>query len=81
MAERMQAEAAAETADVKPLTNKDIPADERSYLIKTLTEQMNMASENLQFEKAAALRDQIDELKGVEVKPKATPNRSQRGRR
>lgn len=62
MAEKMRAEQEAETADVKPLSTKDIPADERAYLIKSLKEQMTLAAENLQFEKAALLRDQIDEL-------------------
>lgn len=62
MAERMRAEQEAETAEVKPLSTKDIPADERAYLIKSLKEQMTLAAENLQFEKAALLRDQIDEL-------------------
>ncbi len=63
LAERMQAEEAAETSDIKPLNIKEIPKDERQHLIKELTNQMTLASENLQFEKAAAFRDQITELK------------------
>jgi excinuclease ABC subunit B len=63
LAERMQAEEAAETGEVKALNIKEIPKGERQHLIKDLTNQMNLASENLQFEKAAALRDQIEELK------------------
>jgi len=63
LAERMQAEEEAETSDIKPLNIKDIPKDERQHLIKELSVQMSLASENLQFEKAAALRDQINELK------------------
>lgn len=63
MSERMQAQEEAETTDIKPLDIKHIPKDERKYLLKELTQQMKLASENLQFEKAAALRDQIDELK------------------
>jgi excinuclease ABC subunit B len=63
LSERMQAEEAAETADVKPLEIKDIPKDERKRLLEDLTRQMMMASENLQFEKAATLRDQIEEIK------------------
>jgi len=71
LAERMQAEQEAETSDIKPLNIKDIPKDERQHLIKELTVQMNLASENLQFEKAATLRDQIEEVREAS-KPKKT---------
>jgi excinuclease ABC subunit B len=71
LAERMQAEEEAETGDIKPLNIKDIPKDERQHLIKDLTVQMNLASENLQFEKAAALRDQINELKAATAPKKS----------
>ena len=64
MRERMQAEQEAETADIKPLNIDEIPKDERRHLVGELSAQMQLAAENLQFEKAAALRDQIDELKG-----------------
>jgi excinuclease ABC subunit B len=74
LAERMQAEEAAETSDIKPLNIKEIPKDERQHLIKELSVQMNLASENLQFEKAAALRDQIEELKDA-TKPKKAARR------
>lgn len=70
LSERMQAEEAAETADVKPLNIKDIPKDERQHLLKDLANQMQLAAENLQFEKAAALRDQIDEIKAATVTAK-----------
>jgi excinuclease ABC subunit B len=63
LSERMRAEEEAETADVKQLNIKEIPKDERKRLINDLSNQMQMAAENLQFEKAAALRDQIDEIK------------------
>lgn len=63
LSERMRAEEEAETADVKPLDIKEIPRGERKKLIDDLTNQMQMASENLQFEKAASLRDQIEEIK------------------
>ncbi len=65
LAERMQAEEAAETADIKPLNIKDIPKDERKHLLDELGMQMQMAAENLQFEKAGALRDQIEEIKAA----------------
>lgn len=63
LAERMQAEEEAETGELKPLNIKEIPKGERQHLVKELTNQMNLASQNLQFEKAAALRDQIEELR------------------
>jgi excinuclease ABC subunit B len=72
MGERMQAEKAAETGDIKPLNIKDIPKDERVHLIEELTRQMDMAAQNLQFEKAAALRDQINEIKEANKPPKKT---------
>ncbi len=70
MGERMQTQAEAETADVKAIHPEDIPKEERSKLIKDLTNQMEMAAAALQFEKAALLRDQIDELKEVKKKPR-----------
>ena len=44
-------------------TNK-IPRDEIASMIKSLEVQMDFASQNLEFEKAADLRDQIEMLKG-----------------
>lgn len=45
------------------LNLKKIPRDEYPGLIKELSAQMDMASANLEFEKAAELRDQINEIK------------------
>ncbi len=42
---------------------KKIPKDEYKHLIKELSGQMDLASANLQFEKAAELRDLIAEIK------------------
>ncbi len=42
---------------------KKIPKDEYKHLIRDLTSQMDMAAKNLQFEKAADLRDVIEEIK------------------
>lgn len=47
----------------KKLNLKKIPKDEYPGLIKDLTAQMNLASANLEFEKAAELRDTIAEIK------------------
>lgn len=63
--ERMQEEAEAETADVKSIDFKKVPKDELEFLTKQLTEQMELAAANLQFEKAAELRDQIEEIKEI----------------
>ena len=50
--------------DTKPkLDLKKIPKDEYDNLEKELTAQMNLASANLEFEKAAELRDVIAEIR------------------
>jgi excinuclease ABC subunit B len=70
LAERMQQEVQAETADVREFDPASVPKEDRARLLKDLTEQMTMAAQNLQFEKAALLRDQIDEIKGAAKKPR-----------
>ena len=47
----------------KKLDLKKIPKEEYATLIKDLTGQMNLASANLEFEKAAELRDLIAEIR------------------
>ncbi len=50
--------------DKGPTLNlKKIPVDEYPHLLKELTGQMELASANLEFEKAAELRDSIAEIK------------------
>lgn len=50
--------------DKGPTLNlKKIPVDEYPHLLKELTGQMELASANLEFEKAAELRDSINEIK------------------
>jgi excinuclease ABC subunit B len=52
--------------DKKKITryeNKAVPVDERNRLLKELNDQMSLASMNMQFEKAADLRDEIEILK------------------
>ena len=52
------------TKDAKPKLNlAKIPRDEYKNLIKDLTGQMELAAANLEFEKAADLRDTIAEIK------------------
>lgn len=47
----------------RKLNLKKIPKDEYGSLVKDLTGQMQLASANLEFEKAAEIRDMIDEIK------------------
>ncbi|MGB0756894.1 MAG: excinuclease ABC subunit UvrB [Patescibacteria group bacterium] len=49
--------------DLPVLNVSDIPKDERKRLIEELEDQMDLAAQNLEFEKAAKLRDRIEELK------------------
>lgn len=50
--------------EVKPkLDLRKIPKDEYKHLVRDLTSQMDLASANLEFEKAAELRDLIAEIK------------------
>ncbi len=67
IAERMAEEKETELADVKELDLNKIPKDELKQLLKQLNEQMDMAAANLQFEKAAELRDQIAEIKDFQL--------------
>jgi excinuclease ABC subunit B len=52
-----------EEAKRAKLDLKKIPKDEYGHLIKDLTSQMDLASANLEFEKAAELRDIINDIK------------------
>ncbi|MGH7157865.1 MAG: excinuclease ABC subunit UvrB [Candidatus Saccharimonadales bacterium] len=52
-----------EEAKKAKLDLKKIPKDEYKHLIKDLTAQMDLAASNLQFEKAAELRDFISDVK------------------
>ncbi len=61
VAESMRTEEAPEAPDVAPYV--DLPAEQRERFLHDLQVQMHLASENLEFEKAAELRDRISELK------------------
>ena len=58
-----------EKSEAASLDLKRIPPEELPSLIKELTSQMQLAAANLDFERAAMLRDQITEIQG-QVKPK-----------
>ena len=60
LTQRMRAVAEPETPYV---TAADIPKDEAFRIIRELEKQMKTASQNLEFEKAALLRDQILEMR------------------
>ena len=62
---------------VQPLPFNDIPMTEIGHVIKDLAEQMDLASSNLEFEKAALLRDQIAELE----KRASTPTSARKKKR
>ena len=49
------------------ITSGDLPKEDILRLIKDLERQMKTASKNLEFEKAALLRDQITDLRKVMV--------------
>lgn len=50
-------------SDAEPAaTTEEIPPDELPRLIKILTDRMDLAARNMEFEQAAALRDRITEL-------------------
>jgi excinuclease ABC subunit B len=48
---------------VKDLSINKLPREELAHLVKDLENQMELSAQNLEFERAAALRDQINELK------------------
>lgn len=52
-----------EDAKTAKLNLKKIPKEEYKHLIKDLSAQMDLAAANLEFEKAAELRDIIDDIK------------------
>ena len=74
LTDQLAARAIAEhPAEYKAFTPAQMPLDELSRLIKELERQMKAAAEALEFEKAAALRDPIFELREVLVEKKDLP--------
>jgi excinuclease ABC subunit B len=51
----------------RPIAAGSMPRDELVRLIKDLEGQMKQAAKELEFEKAAALRDEVVELRGLLV--------------
>lgn len=67
IAERMHEEKETELADIQLVNLEKVPKDELKFLMKQLNEQMEMASAQLQFEKAAEIRDQIAEIRDFQA--------------
>ncbi len=63
LSDRLRAEAAGQDAINSEVSVAVMPKDEVARLIKDLESQMRRASKELEFERAAALRDQIVELR------------------
>ena len=57
-------------------TQGEIPKDDLARLVKDLEKQMKDAAKNLEFEKAALLRDQITDLRKVMVEDAAQIERT-----
>lgn len=72
IAERMAEEREAEVADIQDLNLNTIPKDELKHLLKQINAQMDMAAANLQFEKAAELRDQLEDIRDFQAGKKLT---------
>ena len=62
-----------ELEDVPKIQVHNIPPDDVPMIIRRLTNEMDLAAKNLEFEKAAALRDQLTVLEATQ--PKTTPRR------
>jgi excinuclease ABC subunit B len=66
LTDQVAARAVAETAgEYKALTPASLPKDELARVIRDLEKEMQLAAEALEFEKAAALRDQIYDFRGA----------------
>ena len=52
-----------ESETIRKYENKDIPEHEQKRLLEELEMQMDLASRNMEFEKAAELRDEVEILK------------------
>ena len=71
LTDRVRREAAPEAESITGVELAQVPPGELAHVIRELEKQMKAAAENLEFEKAALLRDQIFELRAV-LKQKET---------
>jgi excinuclease ABC subunit B len=51
----------------RPISAGEMPPDELARLVKDLESQMKEAAKQLEFERAAALRDEVVQLRGLQV--------------
>ncbi len=66
LTDQITAQAVAEPrGEYRPGRPADLPRDELARVIRDLEKQMKMAAEGLEFEKAAALRDEIYDLRQI----------------
>jgi excinuclease ABC subunit B len=65
LTDQLGGKAQAEARGERPIKPAQMPKDELKRLITELEEQMKQAAKELEFEKAAVLRDEIFELRGV----------------
>jgi excinuclease ABC subunit B len=74
LTDQMAARAAAEEpGEYRAIVPAQLPKDELHKLIKELERRMRRAAEELEFEKAAALRDQIFEMREALVEKQNLP--------
>jgi excinuclease ABC subunit B len=69
--------------EVPKIEAREVPDEELPRVIRELEQQMDLAARNLEFEKAALLRDEIGELRAKERagRPKKPSLRTRRGQR
>ncbi len=65
LTDQLGGKAQAEARGVRPVAPAQMPKDELKRLIAELETQMKQAAKELEFEKAAMLRDEIFELRGI----------------
>jgi len=70
MAESKPGYDAGQTAEARPVDPATLSREELARLIKQIEKEMKDAAKALEFEKAAALRDQLVELRGLELQEK-----------
>src|SRR4030043_384202 len=73
LTDQLGGKAQAEARGERPVKPAEMPKDELKRLIVELEAQMKQAAKDLEFEKAAVLRDEIFELRGVLAEESPAP--------
>ena len=63
------------------MVGEELGTYEKNELIRELEEQMHQAARDLEFERAAELRDRIENLKHPTLEKPVAPRRARRSRR